>query len=308
MATSPALERGISLGGALDRRDGRPGWEARPRHLAAIATAGFDLVRLPVRWWGHAPGDGLLETVATLVDAAFAEGLAVIVTMHHADEVNADPAGTAAELAGWWRRIAARFAGARGPLAFELLNEPRMPAGEWNALLPEALSAVREADPTRPVIVGGADASSVAGLRELELPPDEHLIATVHYYEPFRFTHQGASWEPGSEDWVGTVWGSDADHAAVTADLESAAAWARRHDVPLLAGEFGTIEIADRASRVRWTRWVRTELERLGVPWAYWDFATDFGAYDLERGEWRADLLSALIPSGRRPVAPYNKD
>jgi len=212
VSSSSAVERGINLGGALDRRDGRPGWEVRRRHLAAIAAAGFDFVRVPVRLWGHPPE--LLDTVAALTDAAWAEGLAVLLTMHHADEVNADPAGTAAELAGWWRRIAARFADATGPLAFELLNEPRMPAGEWNALLPEALGAVRGADATRPVIVGGADASSVAGLRDLELPPDEHLIATVHYYEPFRFTHQGATWEPGSEAWAGTVWGSDADRTA----------------------------------------------------------------------------------------------
>jgi len=302
MSTTRRFERGVNVGGALDRRDGRPGWEVRPEHLAIIAAAGFDFVRLPVRWWGHPPE--LLDTVAALTDAAWAEGLAVLLTMHHADEVNADPAGTAAELAGWWRRIAARFAGARGPVGFELLNEPRMPAGEWNALLPEALGAVREADPTRLVIVGGADASSVAGLRELEPPPDGHLITTIHYYEPFRFTHQGAHWEPDSEAWLGTTWGTDTDHAAVTADLEAAAAWARRHDAPLLAGEFGAIELADQASRVRWTRWVRSELERLGVPWACWDFATDFGLYDLTTGEWRAALLSALFTAS----PPYNKD
>jgi endoglucanase len=302
MATAPALERGINLGGALDRRDGRPGWDVRPEHLAAIAAAGFDFVRLPVRWWGHPPE--LLDTVAALTDAAWAEGLAVLLTMHHADEVNADPAGTAVQLAGWWRGIAARFKDTSDPLAFELLNEPRMSPAEWNALLPEALRAVREIDPARPVVVGGADAGSVAGLRELELPSDEHLITTIHYYEPFRFTHQGAHWEPSSEAWLGTTWGTDTDHAAVTADLEAAAAWARRHDVPLLAGEFGAIELADQASRVRWTRWVRSELERLGVPWAYWDFATDFGLYDLAGGEWRADLLSALFTAS----PPYNKD
>jgi endoglucanase len=142
------------------------------------------------------------------------------------------------------------------------------------------------------------DASSVAGLGSLELPADERLVATVHYYEPFRFTHQGAGWEPGSAAWLGTRWGTDADHAAVTADLELAAGWARERGVPLYVGEFGVLENADPGSRLRWTAWVRHELSRLGLPWAYWDFATDFGVYDLERGEWRSELLAALRAEG----------
>jgi endoglucanase len=145
------------------------------------------------------------------------------------------------------------------------------------------------------VIVSGAEAGTLAGLQQLELPRDDHLIATLHYYEPFRFTHQGATWVPAAEDWLGTTWGTPADHAAVTADLESASTWARRQDVPLYVSEFGTVDTADLASRIRWTRWVRRELDRLDLPWAYWDFATDFGAYDRDRGAWREKLVEALM-------------
>jgi endoglucanase len=49
------------------------------------------------------------------------------------------------------------------------------------------------------------------------------------------------------------------------------------------------------ASRATWTTLVRTEAERLGVSWAYWDFATDFGAFDLGRHAWRAPLAQALV-------------
>jgi endoglucanase len=281
------MERGINLGGAFDRRDGQPGWQVGPEVLDAIVAAGFSGVRLPVRW--------ALAEVAEVVEAAVTRGLSVVVTNHHDDEAMTEGYGAAGRLAELWRGLATHFLGLRGSLAFELLNEPLMSAADWNRLLPEVLAALREVDPDRLVVVGGADASSVAGLRALELPTDERLVATVHYYEPFRFTHQGAGWLPGADAWLGTTWGTATDRAAVTADLSEAVTWARERRVPLYIGEFGAMATADRASRLQWTAWVRHELERLEIPWAYWDLATEFGAYDLERAAWDTELLDALI-------------
>ncbi len=231
MRSAADLDRGVNLGGVLDRRDGRPGWLVLPSHLDALADAGFRSVRLPVRWWGHSADERpftlereFLGRVGELVDAAWEHGLSVVLTMHHADAVCADPRQAEPRLVSLWRQISRHFADHSAPLAFELLNEPRaaLTPSSWNALLPTVLRAVREDDPERLVVVGGAEASTLAGLRRLELPPDDHLIAAMHYYEPFAFTHRGADWEPGSEAWSGTTWGSAADFAAVTADLEEA--------------------------------------------------------------------------------------
>jgi endoglucanase len=200
---------------------------------------------------------------------------------------------------GLWAQLASRYANYPPALWLELLNEPRgaLTAPIWNALLRRALAVIRAADPNRIVVLGPVAQNDVAALDDLDLPPDPHLVAAVHYYAPMRFTHQGAHWVDGAADWLGTTWdGTDAECSAVTTDLEGAAAWARERDLPLLVGEFGTYDRADAASRVRWTTYVRSELDRLGVGWCYWDFGTDFGAYDLDRAAWREPLLRALVP------------
>jgi len=65
---------------------------------------------------------------------------------------------------------------------------------------------------------------------------------------------------------------SDNDRRVVLRrDLATAAQWAGARGVPLFVGEFSTYAAADRDSRVRWTTAVRSELERLGAGWCYWD-------------------------------------
>jgi endoglucanase len=56
-------------------------------------------------------------------------------------------------------------------------------------------------------------------------------------------------------------------------------------------------------SGARWTTLVRAEAERLGMSWAYWEFGTDFGAFDVERGAWREPLRRRALLSGRAAAA-----
>lgn len=315
--------RGVNLGGLLDAREGSgPGWELRPGHLDAIAAAGFDCVRLPVRWWER-PEGALDAAVRSVAEQALTRNLAVVLSMHHADGLMTGGAGAAERVTSLWTRVARQFADVRVPaLAFDLLNEPKgtLTPAAWNELLPTLLDAVRTVDAERPVILSGAQMATLDGLRELRPPADPHLVATLHYYEPFRFTHQSAHWEQGADAWAGTRWHGgevgegigwpggperakgEQQRRAVTDHLSRAAAWAAEHDLPLVVGEFGAYQKAPHADRVAWTAWVRSECERLGLGWIHWDFATDFGVYDLERQTWRADLLAAL--GGRAPRPP----
>src|SRR6478609_3289871 len=179
----PELDRGINLGNVLDARAGTEP-ESWPG-ARALAAAGFRTVRVPVRWTDH-PEPEFPARVDAVVDELLGRGLAVVVDVHHYD----DP--EAAVLTGLWRQLAERYRDRSPALAFDLLNEPRMPPEEWNELAAAALAAVRAVDAERRVLLGPAAAGTLEALDALRVPADDHLVLTVHYYEPFRFTHQGA--------------------------------------------------------------------------------------------------------------------
>ena len=103
-------------------------------------------------------------------------------------------------------------------------------------------------------------------------------------------------WLPGADAWLGATWGTAADRAAVTADLSEAVAWASSRGVPLYVGRVrrrGRRPTGPRGCAGR--RGCGTSSNASAIPWAYWDLATEFGAYDLERGAWDAELLDALV-------------
>jgi endoglucanase len=157
---------------------------------------------------------------------------------------------------------------------------------------------VRESNPTRNIIIGGADWNSVRKLNELELPADDqHIIGTFHYYLPFEFTHQGAEWVNGADAWLGTEWEErPATKSSIGNDFERAVRWAEESGRPVWLGEFGAYSKADMASRARWTHFVAREAEQHGIGWAYWEFCSGFGIYNAQEGSWNEELVTALVP------------
>lgn len=306
-AANRALGRGINLGNALEApTEGAWGLTLEEDHFDAIQKAGFQYVRLPVRWSAHAAKEApftiepkFLARVDWAVEQATSRGLGVVLNIHHYEELYADPAPQQERFLALWRQLATHYAGRPDSLVFELLNEPhdRLTHEAWNDLVPPALKLIREKHPLRPVIVGPAQWNAASALPRLKLPPgDRQIIVTFHYYEPFAFTHQGAEWvkdaPPVGKQWKGTT----EEKAAIRRDFDMAAAWAKQENRPLYLGEFGSYSKADLDSRVRWTRTVREEAERLGLSWAYWELASGFGAYDRETRAWRGPLLRALVP------------
>ncbi len=303
------LGRGVNLGNALEApREGDWGLVLEEGYFERIATAGFDSVRVPIRWPAYAatePPYALSPTILARVDwvieQALSHDLAVVINIHHYDALVEDPEGQRDRFLAIWRQIAEHYAHVDDRLFFEILNEPHgaLDAARWNSLLAEALQTIRASNPDRWVIVGPGQWNSYRGLRALVLPEaDRRLVVTFHYYDPFHFTHQGAEWVEGSEPWLGTTWnGTPREVAEIRQAFDEVARWADAYRRPVYLGEFGAYSKADMASRVRWTAQVAREAEQRAFGWAYWEFGAGFGAYDPVAGAWRAELLRALIPA-----------
>ena len=306
----PVFGRGVNLGNALEApKEGDWGVVLKEEYFDLIKQAGFQSVRIPARWSAHAESSPacridppFFARVDWAVRQALSRRLRPVLNMHHYGEIMEKPDEHRARFLAIWEQIATHYKDHPAALSFELLNEPqgKLTAQKWNRLLAEAIGVVRRTNPKRKIVVGPAGWNSIGELGNLELPEnDRDLIVTVHYYKPFRFTHQGAGWVgEQSQAWLGTKWtGTKAERLAVTSDLDAAITWAVEHRRPIYLGEFGAYSKAELESRARWTRFVADEALKRKIGFAYWEFCSGFGVYDAGRGQWVQPLKEALLTS-----------
>lgn len=304
------LGRGMNIGNSLEApNEGDWGVTVKEEFFKLIKEKGFNSVRIPVKWSGHAQTTApytinadFFKRVDAVIGQALSRGLAVVLDMHHYDEMMDQTAENKDRFISLWRQISDHYVDYPAELFFEVLNEPNgnLTPEIWNEYLKEAITAIREKNPYRTLVVGGPDWNSISSINSLVIPAAEkNVIATVHYYDPFIFTHQGAEWVFGSDLWLGTTWNTtEAEKKAVTDDFEKLLSWSKRNDRPIYIGEFGAYSKADIESRAKWTYYISRQAELRGFSWSYWEFCSGFGAYDQSKQQWNQLLLSALIPTG----------
>lgn len=304
-APAPQFRRGVNILGydPFWSAGGKARFEAR--HFGEIRRAGFDHVRINLQAFRHMDAENRLEPQwLTKLDWVVREAqrakLGVILDEHDFNACSEDPALCRVKLGAFWRQVAPRYRRAPKSVAFEILNEPhaKLDAQAWNALLAEMLGIVRQSNPTRTVVVGPTSWNALRELPNLRLPEkDRHLLVTFHYYEPFRFTHQGASWTD-LKTLSGVTWGSAEDRAALAADFQKVADWAAANRRPILLGEFGAYDKSGTPTemRVAYTAAAAREAERRGFGWAYWQFDGDFIVWDMKANGWVVPIRDALIP------------
>jgi hypothetical protein len=131
-AAAAHFKKGINLGNRLEApNEGDWGGVIHAEDFPFIARRGFDHVRIPIGFSGHALATApytidatFFTRVDTVLNQATAANLAVVVDMHAYDALATDVAGQRDRFVALWTQIAARYQGRPDTVAFELLNEP----------------------------------------------------------------------------------------------------------------------------------------------------------------------------------------
>lgn len=305
--------RGANLGNGLEVPPGQNwGLIYTAQDLRHIRAEGFDHVRIPIGWH-HYAGRGpeyrlkpeIFRKVDALVTSCSKEGLNVLINIHHFDEFTSNATGTAPKFHAIWRQIADHYANAPAGLAFELLNEPKDAATTEvvNPIFAATIRQIRRTNPNRTIVLGPGQWNSIGELPKLSLPDnDVNLIATVHCYDPFQFTHQGADWTgdspdrrvtgivfpgppatplvpvpqlrltSGFQEWIkayNTQPGSSnpSSPRVMEAAVAQVKEWSDYYGRPVYLGEFGAYTTADPASRAHYYHDFRKALESAGIGW-----------------------------------------
>ena len=303
--------------------------------LENIKSLGFDVVRLPINLHFMTSGepDYLLDTLFLQYLGeviTWAEELELYLILdNHTFSVSEDTdPGVGSILNKVWGQMAQTFKDRSEYLCYEVLNEPHgISDALWNPIQQGVVETIRQYDTTHYIIVGPAGWNSYNNLEAMPVYNDDKLIYTFHFYDPFLFTHQGATWVSpsmaGIENvpfpydavrmpamppdlagtWVGNLF--DQYQTAGTVQkirelIDIAVAFRDQRGVPLFCGEFGVYQPNSlEEHRVAWYKEVRTYLDSMHIAWTIWDYHGGFGLFE-EEGEGLFDhdlnipLLEAL--------------
>ncbi len=192
-------------------------------------------------------------------------------------------------------------------VSFELLNEPNLGAAdEWWAIQRVLMAEVRSVAPNHTIVVEADRWTAIDEMITRTPYADKNVVYAVHFYEPFIFTHQGATWvdkelggwkdvgypsSPANIDSLRTQSRSQRQNeilqrfesegwgpAQLNRRVKVLGDWATRHGAKVIINEFGTIRLSTApAARAAWTRDARRAFEDNGFGWSHYDWRGGMG-------------------------------
>lgn len=297
-----------------------------------LLMLGCDHIRLPIHMF-NMTGDGPDYTINPLlftlldqpVDWAEELGLQLILDNHSFDPaIDTDPA-ILDQLISVWQQMAEHYKNRSTLIYYEILNEPHeINSAVWCDMQQQAIDAIRAIDTTHTLIIGPVEWNGYGYLSFMPEYSDDKLIYTFHFYDPFLFTHQGATWTDPSlielahvpfpyeasrmpdlpnaltGTWVENNYNSypeDGNVDYIQSKLDVAIAFGTERQVPLYCGEFGAYQEGNTSEdRARWIQAVRTILENNDIAWGMWSYSGGFGLFEPgSNGNFNSDLDSLIV-------------
>jgi endoglucanase len=316
-------------------------------YVAKLAQAGFNALRLPIDLDLYVDQRTVNGTEVSLVLSPdlFAVldafdlwtqryGLSLTIDYHQYDKsFDIADAASVAETVELWSAVAEHFSSnPREDVFFELVNEPELfaagtppTAAQWAGLAEDMIAAIRVHDTLHTIIFGDVQWYGISALVQRAPLTDSNVVYAFHFYEPFVFTHQGASWAGmgtthdipypyAAERWseyssdLGFTQVTDAwlwnslrayyqtgNKSALRNQIIQAKRWAVEHDVPVICNEFGAYDRSSQpADRVRYYTDLVDIFAELAIPWQHW-----FMLMDATTGAVNAEYTTAfrLVPA-----------
>lgn len=286
-----------------------------------IKSLGCDVIRLPINL--HAMTNGEPDFTLDPIFFTFLDQVVnwsdeldihLILDYHTFDPVAATDPNIGPILVKVWTQMAAHYKDHSDHVYYEILNEPHgITDALWGSIQQSAIDAIRSQDTEHYIIVGPSNYNSYNSLSNLPIYTDTKLIYTFHFYDPFIFTHQGASWTDPSMvplggvpfpyrstempsvpnslkgTWIESLMSSyanDGTVAKVKQQLDIAVNFKNQRNVPVFCGEFGVyIPNSSNIDRVGWYNAVRNYLNEQEIPWTIWDYTGGFGLFNKNSNE-----------------------
>lgn len=309
-----------------------------------VKSLGCDVIRLPIHFDMFVEDketgkikDIIFEYLDKACDWAEELGIYLIIDDHSFNGLSKYPVYTVVEdhLLKTWPQIAEHFKNRSDYIIYEILNEPQIGQSEWYLTQLKALKAIRQIDRDHTVVVTGADWGSIAALTTMVPYQDKNLIYTYHFYDPYRFTHQSASWAdlptaclenipfPYDAERMPALRGQakklenemtnsyprSGTVEALRETMKKVADFGAKNNVPLWCGEMGVHNVAaPEADRNYWYKAVNEILTEFNIPYCVWGLNGSFGLYNKGSQEIFPNDLNVELVKGLGMNVPEMKE
>lgn len=314
-----------------------PNWDAKnpqewPKEetLIALRKRGLSHIRLPVFHDAFMGNDlqspeaqSYMAQISSYTSSLIDMGYVVSIDLHPSSAFNSAyqtaPDATLGQLIKIWKALSVHI-GIFKPqdVLAEVLNEPDTDALTWQKHSTILAKEIRGFLPNHTIILSPSGPQRHEALLPIIPVDDPNVLYAVHFYDPFIFTHQGATWlssenpishfkqlafpirfdDQSTQKLYNELISTGQNAAALKlreelykpwdfTDIDSAfnglREWSKKHKRLVIINEFGALSYhTPRISRLLWLKTIVERSEKHCMAWTHWDYSDGFGFVDSQ--------------------------